>query len=90
MATGAALVDIGTVAVWVAIRAANGRAHVLDPGAWLLTDPHQKHGFDGCEVSFGFRIVAFGDALPVTAVEQVVAHDPAAAFTIGGFEGIAV
>lgn len=88
--TGAALLDIGTVAIWVAVRATNSGAHVLDPRAWLLTDPHQKHGFDGCEVSLGFRVVAFGDALPVTAVEQVMTHDPAAAFTIGGFKGMAV
>lgn len=83
VATRAALLDVGTVTVWVAVGAANGCAHLLYSGTRLLTDPHQKHGFDGCEIAIGFRIVAFGDTLPVTAVEQVVTHDPAAAFTIG-------
>ena len=88
--TGAALLDIRAVAIGVAVRAADSGAHFLDTGAWLLTDPHQKHGFDGCEVSLGFCVVAFGDALPIAAVEQVVAHDPAATFAIGSFKGIAV
>ena len=38
--TGAAFLDIPTVAIWVAIRAADSGAHALDRGAWLLTDPH--------------------------------------------------
>ena len=90
MATGAAFFDICTFAIWVAICAADSGAHGLDSGAWLLADPHQEHGFDGCEVSLRFRVVAFGDALPVAAVEQVVTHDPAAAFAIGSFEGVAI
>ena len=83
--TRAALLNIGTVAIWVAVRAINGGAHALDSGVGLLTDPHQKHGLNGCEVSIGLRVVAFGDALPVAAGEQMVTHDPAAAFAVGSF-----
>ena len=88
--TRAALLDIRTLAIGVAVRAADSGAHVLDTGAWLLTDPHKKHGFDGCEISLGLRVVTFGDALSVAAGEQVVTHDPAAAFAIGCFEGVAI
>ena len=88
--TRAALLDIRTLAIGVAVRAVDGGAHVLDTGAWLLTDPHKKHCFDGGEISLGFRVVTFGDALSVTAREQVVTHDPAAAFAIGCPEGVAI
>ena len=88
--TFAVVLDIRTLAIGVAVRATDSGAHVLDTGAWLLTDPHKKHGFDWCEISLGFRVVAFGDALSVAALEQVVTHDPAAAFAIGCFEGVAV
>lgn len=86
----AALLDIRTLAIGVAIRVANGGAHVLDPGAWLLTDPHKKHGFDGGEISLGLRVVTFRDALSIAAGEQVVTHDPAAAFTIRCPDGVAI
>ena len=65
----AALLDIRTLAIGVAVRAADGGAHVLNSGAWLLTDPHEEHGFDGCEISLGLRVVTFGDALSVAAGE---------------------
>ena len=86
--TGAAFRISVTVAIWVAARAANSGAHALDSGAGLLTDPHQKHGLNGSEVSLGLRVVAFGDALPVAAGEQIVTHDPAAAFAVGYFVGL--
>ena len=83
MAAGAAVIDIGTVAVRIAGRAVDSDAIGLDDGVGLLADPHEEHGFDGGEVAGRDRVVAFGDALPVGAVEQVVAHDPAAAFAVG-------
>ena len=88
--TFAVVLDIRTLAIGVAVRVADSGAHVLDTSAWLLTDPHEKHGFDGCEISLGLRVVTFGDALSVAAREQVVTHDPAAAFAIGCFEGVAI
>ena len=87
---GAALLDIRTLAIGVAVRAADSGAHVLDTGAGLLTDPHEEHGFDGGEISLGFRVVTFGDALSVAAGKQVVTHDPAAAFAIGCPDGVAI
>lgn len=90
VAAGARFRDVRAVAVRVAGRAANRRAHVLDGGVGLLAEPHQEHGFDGREVPVGFGVVAFGDALAVGAVEQVVPHDPAAAFAVGGLGGLAV
>lgn len=89
MPAGASVFDVRAVAVGVAARAADGGAHGLDGRVRLLADPHQEHGFDGGEVPRGFRVVAFGDALPVGAVEQVVAHDPAAAFAVGGLGRVA-
>ena len=85
VATGAIVVDVRTVAVGVALGVAGLGAHVLDRRARLLADPHQEHGFNGRQVPSGLRVVAFGDALSVGAVEQVVTHDPAAAFAVGGF-----
>ena len=89
MPARAALLDIRTLAIGVPVRAANGRAHVLDARARLLADPHEEHSFDGREVAVGLRVVALGDALAVAAGEQMVAHDPAAAFAVGGFKGFA-
>ena len=85
MATGAIVLDVRTVAVGVAVRVASRSAHVLDGRVRLLADPHQEHAFNGREFPRGLRVVAFGDALSIGAVEQVVAHDPAAAFAVGGF-----
>ncbi len=89
MPTRTVVLDIRTVAIRVACRAADRRAHGLDGRVGLLADPHQEHGFDGREVPDRLRVVAFGDALAVAAVEEVVAHDPAAAFAIGGFDLVA-
>ena len=88
--TRAAFLDIRTLAIRVAACLADSCAHVLDTGAWLLTDPHKKHCFDGCEISLRLGIVTFGDTLSVAAREQVVTHDPGAAFAIGCFRGVAI
>ena len=87
--TTAAFLDIRTLAVGIAARAADGGAHVLDTGAWLLTDPHEKHGFDRGEIALGLRVVTFGDTLSVAAFEQMVTHHPGAAFAIGCPNGLA-
>lgn len=83
-------VDIRAIAGGIPTRVARRGAHVLDARARFLADPHQEHGFDGGEVADGGRVVAFGDALAVCAVEKVVAHDPATAFAVGGFVFVAV
>ena len=82
-------VDLRAVAVGFALRVARRGAHGLDARARFLADPLEEHGFDGGEVADGGRVVAFGDALAVCAVEHVVAHDPAAAFTVRGFDCVA-
>ena len=90
MTTVATFLDIGTLAIRIATRAANGGAHALDAGTGLLADPHEEHGFDGREVPVGFGVVAFGDALPVAAGEQMMTHDPAVAFPVGSLGGISI
>ena len=90
MAAGTVILDVGTVAVGVTVGVASRGAHGLDGGIGLFADPFQEHGLDGREVPDRLRVVAFGDALSVAAVEQVVTHDPAAAFAVGGFGGVAV
>lgn len=85
MAASAIVLDVRTVAVGVAVRVAGLGAQVLDGRVRLLADPHEEHGFNGREVPRGLRVVAFGNALSIGAVEEVVAHDPAAAFAVGGF-----
>ena len=65
------------IAVGVTIRVAGRGAHVLDGCVGSFADPHQKHGFDGRDVSNGLGVVPFGDTLTVAPVEQVMAHYPA-------------
>lgn len=89
MPAGAAVLDIGAIAGGIPPRVPRRRAHGLDARARFLAEPHEEHGFDGGEVADGGRVVAFGDALAVGAVEHVVAHDPAAALAVGGFGRVA-
>ena len=90
MATVAGFVDIVAIAVGVAARVVCRGAQGLDGRARLLADPFEEHDFDGREVPGGLRVVALGDALPVAAVEQVVAHDPARALAVGSPGRVAV
>ena len=90
MTTTAAFFNIRTIAIGVALGVASSGAHVLDGRVGLLADPHQEHGFNGGKIPIGFRVIAFGDALSVAATEQVMAHDPTAAFTVGGLSRVTV
>lgn len=90
MAAVAIVLDIRTVAVGITARVASRSAHGLDGCIRLFADPFQEHDFNGREIPVGYRVVAFGDALPVGAVEHVMTHDPAAAFAVGGLDGVAL
>ena len=90
MTTAAILFDIRTVAIGITRRAPDRGAHVLDAGAGLLANPHQEHGLDGGEVPDGFGVVSFGDALSVAAGKQVMTHDPATTFAVGGVGWVAI
>ena len=58
MATVTTILDIRTIAVRVALRVASRSTQVLDARSRHFTEPFQKHGFDGCDVPLGFRVVA--------------------------------
>ena len=90
VATLAIVVDVRTVAIGITTDVVRCGAHFLDGCVWLFADPFQEHDFDRSEVPAGYRVVAFGDALPIGAVEQVMAHDPAATFAVRSLCGVAV
>ena len=90
MTAGAGFVNVGAGTVGVPLGVARRGAHGRDAGARLLADPFEEHGFDGGQGAVGLGVVAFGDALARAAREQMVAHDPAAAFAVGGLDLLAV